>query len=156
MTEDERKEVTPDIEDERKEVTPNIEDVLADFGVKLLSGLMRDRGSISGVSDDEDAVELMKFASIFENGLYIGDVAFGICIFDALWIELVKDFVSDVRIPESFGKERYEELTKNLKCMSYNDLALMECDVRDSVVDALEDLACHLADGSGDVEKDDD
>lgn len=144
------------IEEEQKESVPKItaiepketvNDWLTDFGADLANsilGKMQDKHDSIGSKDQHrgtDATECIMFAQQLENSLCIGDVLSGISILDAEWLAGLRQFLGEIKVPDSFGQEQMNELMVLLRCIEYHGLALMQADVRDRIVDSLMSLS---------------
>lgn len=128
----------------------SINDWLVGFGADLANsilGKMQDKHEGDGSRDphkNTDATECIMFAQQLDNSLCIGDVLSGIAILDAEWLARLRQFLGEIKVPDSFGQEQMQELMVSLRCVEYHGIALMQADVRDKIVDSLMSLSDEL------------
>lgn len=160
MTEEEKEEDYQIEEENEKNTLPkvtvaepegSINDWLVGFGADLANsilGKMQDKHEGDGSRDlhkDTDAIDCIMFAQQLDNSLCIGDVLSGIVILDAGWLAGLRQFLGEIKVPDSFGQEQMKELMVSLRCLEYHGLALMQVDVRDRAVDSLMSLSDELS-----------
>ena len=124
----------------------SINDWLVGFGADLANNIlekMQDKheGDGSRAHKNTDATECIMFAQQLDNSLYAGDVLSGIVILDAGWLDGLRRFLGEIKVPDSFDQEQMRELMVSLRCLEYHGLALMQADVRDQIVDSLMSLS---------------
>lgn len=156
MTEEEKKEDYQIEEEHEQNTLPkitsaepegSINDWLVGFGADLANsilGKMQDKHEGNGSKDQHkntDATECIMFAQQLEYSLCIGDVFSGIAILDAEWLAGLRQFLGEIKVPDSFGNEQMQELMVSLRCIEYHGVALMQVGVRDQIVDCLMSLS---------------